>query len=360
MKKIIVSATNDLSTDQRISKVCTTLHNAGFEIVLIGRLLKNSLPLNRSYKTKRMKLLFNKGFLFYAEYNIRLFFFLLFSKKEILLSNDTDTLLANFFTSKLQSKKLIFDSHELFSEIPELIDRPFVKNFWLQIEKWIIPKLKNNYTVCKSISDYYQKEYNSEFKIIKNLPVKNFVKKSSFPFITNNKKIIFYQGSVNIGRGLELMLEIIEQLPNCIFVIAGVGDILDSLRQKVVIKKLEKQVYFLGQLPPKHLQSITPLANLGISLEEDLGLNYRFALPNKIFDYIQAKVPILVSDLPEMKQVIFKYNVGEVAINRNPTQLANQMKKMLTTDYSNKLQEAKEQLIWENQEEELVAIFKTT
>ena len=81
-----------------------------------------------------MSLLFNKGFLFYAEYNFRLFFLLLFSKKDILLSNDADTLLANFLASKLQNKKLVFDSHELFSEVPELVEKPFVKSFGIVLK----------------------------------------------------------------------------------------------------------------------------------------------------------------------------------------------------------------------------------
>ena len=114
MKRIIVSVTNDLVTDQRVSKTCSTLSEMGYDILLIGRRLKNSLPIQRNYTTKRIQLLFNKGYLFYAEYNIRLFLFLLFSKKDILFSNDLDTLPANYIIGKLQQRNLIFDSHELF------------------------------------------------------------------------------------------------------------------------------------------------------------------------------------------------------------------------------------------------------
>ena len=160
MKKIIVSVTNDLSTDQRVDKVCSTLQKEGYEIVLIGRKLKNSIPLKRSYNTKRIKLIFNKGFLFYAEFNFRLFFVLLFSKKDVLLSNDLDTLLPNYLVSILQKKKIIYDSHELFPEIPELVHKPFVKKCWTKLEAWILPKLKNTYTVCNSIADFYDKKYN--------------------------------------------------------------------------------------------------------------------------------------------------------------------------------------------------------
>ena len=172
MPRIIISATNDLSTDQRIKKICETLYALNFDIVLIGRKLSNSLPLNRKYRTIRMKLLFKKGVLFYAEYNIRLFFQLLFLKKDILLSNDLDTLLPNYLISKMFFKKLVYDSHELFTEVPELIERRGVQKVWLSIEKFIFPKLKNVYTVNNSIASYYSNKYTVSVGIVRNISVK--------------------------------------------------------------------------------------------------------------------------------------------------------------------------------------------
>ena len=293
MKKIIVSVTNDLSTDQRVDKVCATLQKEGYKVVLIGRKLKNSTPLHRSYTTKRIQLIFNKSFLFYAEFNFRLFFVLLFSKKDILLSNDLDTLLPNYLVGILQKKNIVYDSHELFPEIPELVDKPFVKKCWSTLETLILPKLKNTYTVCKSIADFYDKKYKTKFKTILNLPNKKELELGCFPFESEGKKIIIYQGAINIGRGLELIIDTMEFLDNCILVVIGNGDIYEDLSQKV---KDNIKIHFLGKIPPKELHKLTPLANLGLSIEDDLGLNYRFALPNKIFDYIQAEVPILVSD----------------------------------------------------------------
>ncbi len=355
MEKIIVSVTNDLTTDQRVAKVCTTLFNNGFNIVLVGRKLKNSVPIQREYPTKRMSLFFNKGFLFYAEYNFRLFFVLLFSKKHILLSNDLDTLLANYLVSKLQQKKLVYDSHELFPEVPELLHKPLVKKTWVALEKFILPKLKNCYTVCKSIADFYDEKYQTNFKIIKNYPYSKNIEKGLFPFNYNQKKIILYQGAINVGRGLALMIKTMQLLPNFTFVIAGKGDIDADL--KAFVKKLNcKNVKFLGSLTPKELQKITPHADLGISLEEDLGLNYRYALPNKIFDYIQAEVPILISNLPEMKKIVQKFGVGEIVSQRTPESMANQIKQLLEKDFSHQLKKAKKECIWE--EEKLIDIFK--
>ena len=135
MKRILISVTNDLTTDQRVEKACEVLSEIGYDVLLVGRKLKKSLPIQRNYKTIRFRLLFNVGFLFYAEFNIRLFIFLLFTKKDLLFSNDVDTLLPNYIISKLQNKKLVFDSHELFSEIPELVHKKRVKNVWLFLEK---------------------------------------------------------------------------------------------------------------------------------------------------------------------------------------------------------------------------------
>ena len=359
LKKIIVTVTNDLTSDQRVHKVCRTLHNAGYDVFLIGRKLSNSKPLNRSYRTKRISLLFNKGVLFYAEFNLRLFFVLLFYKKDVLLANDLDTLLPNYLISKLQIKKLVYDSHELFSEIPELVNKPFTKKVWRSLERRVLPNLKNTYTVSNSIADYYDKKYQTKFKVIRNLPLMiRTISKGNFSFDHKGEKIILYQGALNIGRGLELIINTMPFISNCILVIIGNGDIIKNLKSYVKNINLVKKVRFLESLTPNELQKITPLANIGISIEEDLGLNYRFSLPNKIFDYINAEVPILVSNLPEMRKIIDTHKVGEIVKDRSPQKLALQIKELLKKDYSEELKKAKKELIWENQEEELLAIFR--
>ena len=368
MQKIIISVTNDLTTDQRVDKVCNSLINIGFDVLLIGRKLPNSLPLQLNYKTHRIKLFFNKGFLFYAEYNIRLFFYILFKKKEILLSNDLDTLLANYLISKIQNKKLVYDSHELFTEVPELVNRPKTQKIWRKLEKNILPKLKNTYTVCQSIADYYNKKYKTDFKVVRNIPVfSNIQHKEVINHALQPKtkdqipKIIIYQGALNKGRGIELMIKTMQYLDNCKFVIVGDGDISEELKTLVKYENLINEIEFLGKKTPSELKKITPQADLGISIEEDLGLNYHFALPNKIFDYIHANIPVLGSDLPEMKQIVSDYQVGEIIQNRNPEKLARQIQNILNkeSDFWNKnLKKATLDLQWQKEEKQLKLIFK--
>lgn len=356
MKRIVISVTNDLVTDQRVAKVCDSLQEFGFDILLIGRKLSNSFPVNKSYKIHRIKLLFNKGFLFYAEYNLRLFFKLLFTKKDLLLSNDLDTLLPNYLISKLQHKYLVYDSHELFTEVPELINRPRIQKVWLKIEKTILPKLKTSYTVCQSIADYYNSKYQTNFKVIKNLPIEsvNLKKKNS----NSKEKIIIYQGALNLGRGVELMIKTMQYLENYKFIIAGEGDISSELKLLVKNLDLYDKVVFLGRKKPTELKEITLNTDLGISFEEDLGLNYRFALPNKIFDYINAQIPILVSNLPEMKRIVEDYNVGEILLEREPTIVAKQIQKMLNSNFNESLNLAKKELNWQSEKDKLFKIFQ--
>ncbi len=361
MKRILVSVTNDLTTDQRVHKACITLTQMGFDVLVIGRKLKNSQNLNRTYKTFRFKLLFKKGFLFYAEYNLRLFFKLLFLKKDILLSNDLDTLLPNFLISKIFKLKLVYDSHELFTEVPELINRLFVQKFWLTIEKNILPKIKNCYTVSNSIANYYNLKYKTNFITIRNLPIAtNKILKDELPFDIKNNKIILYQGAINKARGLELMITTMQFIENSIFVIIGNGDIEKELLQQIKVLNLKEKVKLIPKQSPNELQKITPLADLGISFEEDFGLSYKFALPNKLFDYIQAEVPVLVSDLPEMKNIIQQFSVGEIIQDRYPEKLAIQISTMLQKGkefYNSNLETAKKTLTWENESEHLKKFY---
>ncbi len=360
-KKIIVSVTNDLVTDNRVHKVCETLRKNDYNILLVGRKLKSNFKIKRKYKTKRLKLIFKKSALFYIEYNIRLFLFLLFKKADAYLSNDLDTLLANFLASKIKRKKLIYDSHELFTEVPELINRKKIQKIWLFIEKKTYPKIKYSYTVCNSIANYYKKKYGIEMQVVKNVPICN-PKKIQKPY--NEKKIIIYQGAININRGLEETIEAMKYLENTEFWIIGTGDIFDKINILVEKMNLTSKVKILGRKKTEELPKYTLKADLGISLEKNKGLNYYFALPNKIFDYIQSETPVLCSDLPEMKKIIENYKIGEVLISHKPEKIANQIKKILKDynkiqEWRKNLKEAKKILCWKNEENKIIQIFNS-
>src|SRR5690242_2879943 len=146
-KRVIVSAISDLSTDQRVHKVCLFLISKDAEVLLIGRRLGKEIRLNRPYSTKSIRCYFKSGALKYLEFNAKLFLKLLFAKADILLSNDLDTLVPNFVISNIRGKNLVYDSHEYFTGIAELANSNFKRKIWAKIERAILPKLKTAYTV---------------------------------------------------------------------------------------------------------------------------------------------------------------------------------------------------------------------
>ena len=369
MKKAIVSVINDLSTDQRVHKVCSTLEKLGFDVTLVGRKQRTSLPLSdRSYKTKRMFLFFEKGLFFYAEFQFRLFLYLLFHKAAVLVSNDLDTLWPNYKISKLKSTHLVYDTHELFCEVPELQNNPNKKSIWKNIERKIFSKLKYVFTVNDSIAKIYSEEYNVDVKVVRNIPllsnqatIENVSKEQLG--IPTNKKIIVLQGAgINIDRGGEEAVQAMQYVENAILLIIGSGDVMDVLKKMVVDLKLDNKVKFIGKVPFQKLLQYTRHADLGLTLDKETNINYKYSLPNKLFDYIHAGVPVLSSGLIEIKKIINEYAIGDCITSHEPKHIAEKMNAILLDE--NKLQLwkkntkiASEKLNWENEEKQLIEVY---
>lgn len=367
-QRAIVSVTNDLYTDQRVHKICLFLENQGYSVLLVGRKLKTSLELpTRTYKTKRMRLLFEKGAKFYIEYNIRLFFFLLFRRSNILVSNDLDTLLANYAASKFKPlSKLVYDSHEYFTEVPELVNRKKIQQIWVAIESWIFPKLKSIYTVNNSISNLYTEKYKKEVKVVRNsspLWKPNNLQSKKELGIPENKKIIILQGAgINIDRGAEEAVNAMRFLNDVLLLIVGDGDVVSQLKQTVQEDKLEDKVLFFGKKPYSEMMNYTFHADLGLTLDKPTNLNYRYSLPNKVFDYIHAGTPILATDLIEISTIIHQYNIGKIVTDLSPENLARDIQDVLSNE--TRLAELKENCLkakeienWENETLILAKIY---
>ncbi|MGC3976809.1 MAG: glycosyltransferase family 4 protein [Paludibacteraceae bacterium] len=354
-QKIIISVSSDLATDQRVQKVAKSLHQNGFDVLLLGRHLKDSSPVSFPYAYKRFHLFFNRSFLFYAELNLRLFFFLLFNKSDILLSNDTDTLPANYIVSVLKKKKLVFDAHELFPEVPELVHRKFVKNCWIKIEDFIFPKLKYSYTVCQSIADYYHNKYGLQMEVIRNVPYLQPHKNQD----TKESKILIYQGALNIGRGLEWIINAMPYVENAQLIIVGDGDIKNELLRLVKHLQLADKVHFIGKTLPDKLKEYTVNADLGLCLLENRGLSYYYSLPNRIFDYIHAGIPVLATDFPEIRNIVDTYKTGILINHYEPEYLAKIINKILSEGFeTTHFRSLAQEFSWENEEKKLLKKIK--
>ena len=363
MKKIILTVTNDLVTDNRVHKIASTLSAEGADVTLIGRKLAKSPGLSkRPYHTARFKLLFNRGMLFYAEYNFRLFFYLLFSRAHILVANDLDTLLANFLVAGITGKQLFYDSHEYFTEVPELVNRKVKRNIWLLLEKMILPRIKYAYTVSEPIAETYRKRYGVEMAVIRNTPAYLDIKQNDTG--RSKTRIILYQGSLNLGRGLEHVIDAMQHLGDQYHLrIIGSGDIEAKLQERVRDLNVGHKVSFLGRIPFQKLKYETIKADLGIALEENIGLNYYYALPNKLFDYIQAHVPVIVSPFPEMQKIVNEYQIGTVYDHKDPQSLARKIEEIFSLGkryqkWKENTNKASKELCWEKESQKLLRLYK--
>lgn len=326
MKTITVSVISDLTSDQRVIRICTTLSQMGFNVKVIARSYSNSLALEQyPFAASRIKCFFRKGFLQYAEFNTRLFITLAFAKTDYYLANDLDTLLPNYLWSKMKNKKIFYDTHEYFTGVPELKNSHTKRKIWKKIEDYIFPKLKTVYTVNNAVKNKYVAEYGNEIAVVRNVPKQLVATKMEMPAKWIGKKILLMQGAgINEGRGgMELLLAM-QYLPeefHLLFI--GSGTLWNTIVQKRIELRLDNRVEMIAKLPPSELQKITPLAHLGFSLDSFEDLNCLYNLPNKIFDYMQVGVPVIATAIPEVKAIIEQYKYGICITDASPKNLAD-------------------------------------
>jgi glycosyltransferase involved in cell wall biosynthesis len=358
LKHIIFSVTNDLTFDQRMHRICNSLAINGYKVTLVGRKLKPSRPLVKcTYHQKRLYCFFSKGFLFYAEYNIRLFFFLLIYKFDAVCAIDLDTILPCLAISKLKNKKRIYDAHELFTELKEVRTRYRVHFIWSIIERFAVPKFMHCYTVGHGLANEFKKRYKIIFEVIRNVPILKPLQKGN----TKNK-IILYQGAVNEGRGFEQLIPAMKHIEYKLL-ICGNGNFMSQLKSLIEKNQVEDKVELKGMLPPDEIWDISQQCFLGINLVEREGLNQYLSLANKFFDYINAGIPQISMNYPEYQYINNRYEVavllddlqGEVIVRCINNIMNNERK---WQQLHNNCLQAREVLNWQQEEKKLLAFYE--
>jgi glycosyltransferase involved in cell wall biosynthesis len=341
-----------------MQRICSTLADAGYDVTLIGRKLKTSLPLsNKNYKQHRLGCWFNKGKLFYSEFNIRLFFFLLFKKADCICAIDLDTILPCYYISRLKGIKRVYDAHEYFSQLDEVVSRPHIYRFWHRIEKRMIPMFKNGYTVCESLAEEFKKNYGANYKVIRNIPFLNISTEPIVPV-----RVILYQGAVNKGRGLEKLVLAMKDIDSLLWV-CGNGNFMDEMKATVEENKLHNKVIFFGMLEPAELKKKTAQCYIAINPFERAGLNQYLSLSNKFFDYIHAGLPQVTMNYPEYKRINDQYKVAELIEDLEPFTISKAINKLLDNkDIYLQLKQncelARKELIWQKEKEKLIGFYK--
>lgn len=357
-KRLIFAVTNDLVYDQRMIRICTSLATAGHDVLLVGRRYKNASPLiHRPFRQKRLFCFFRKGKGFYLEYNLRLFFFLLFQKAHLLCAIDLDTSLPVWTVAVLKGSKKVYDAHELFCEMKEVVSRPAIYKIWKWIERKTVPRFPLGYTVNEPIRDLLQKEYGVHYEVIRNVPLLQEDKSQD-----QGQPFILYQGAVNQGRSFETLIPAFQRidLPLHIY---GDGNYLAQAKAMVKQLGLEEKVIFKGKLPPGELRKITGSAILGITLFENKGLSNYYSLANRFFDYMHACIPQLCVDYPAYREINHQFEVALLIRDLSPKAIAQSINRLLHDPQHmqrmrNHCQEARKVFNWQAEEKKLLQFYQ--
>jgi glycosyltransferase involved in cell wall biosynthesis len=358
MKRLVFTVTNDLSYDQRMIRICTSLAVAGYHVTLVGRKQKKSIPLHpASFHQKRLSCFFEKGKAFYIEYNIRLFFFLLFKKVNLICAIDLDTILPCYFISKLKKTKRVYDAHELFCEMKEIVTRLTIYRIWKRIERFTVPKFQYGYTVNQLICDEFKKMYGNNYEVIRSVPV---LKPFTIP--EKDEKYILYQGAVNEGRSFETIIPAFKEI-NARLLIAGDGNFMKQAVQLVKENQLAEKIIFLGKLTPEELFHCTAKAWIGLTIFENNGLSNYYSLANRFFDYIHACVPQLCVEYPAYVDLNKKFSIAVLIRDLDSDNIAKNLNRMLNDEslyyeLQKNCTKAREELNWQQEENKLLGFYQ--
>lgn len=361
--QITLLVSNDIQFDQRMIRIATSLQKEGYHIILVGRQKKTKTIPTYSFKTHLLSCYFSNGVLFYLEFNLRLFIYLCSRKRDVIYAVDFDTLPATFLYHMIYAKPFVFDSHELFTEVPELQNHKIKKWIWEMVGKTIIPSATFSITVSESLAHYLSLKYGVKFVTIRNLPFKKSIGSIDIAQRKINKWI-YYQGMLHRGRGIDFLIKSMVALPTWTLILVGDGDTSGELKTLSKELGLEKQVIFKGMIQPEDLNDIAKNAWIGINLLENNSLSYYYSLANKTFDYFQARLPAIHIDFPEYRLLasenesiclLDKMETADfVAIIKNIWENETQYKNMVLA-----AEQVAENYVWENEEIKLIAQFGT-
>jgi glycosyltransferase involved in cell wall biosynthesis len=306
MKRIVLTVTNDLVYDQRMQRISTTLANAGYEVLLVGRHLPHSRPVEvRPYDQVRLHCKFQNGPAFYAEYNWKLYRFLMKEKFDAVCAVDLDTVIPCFRAGKRKKAHCLYDAHELFTEMKEVRSRPVVHRIWSRVERFAFENMDAGFTVSEGLSQIFKDRYGREMIVVRNMPVKrNYMQAAPV-----GDPYLLYQGAVNEGRGFEWLIPAMRRV-DARMVVCGDGNFMTQLNELIQREGVTDKISLPGMRPPDELPALAAGALFGINLTEPEGLNQLHCLPNKFFDYVMAGIPQLTNNYPEYKKLNAQYEVA--------------------------------------------------
>ena len=257
----------------------------------------------------------------------------------------------------------IFDCREIYSKLTSLVEKPIKQLFWSLYERKYYKNVDKVLVTADMDREFLNFRYgHKDIELIFNFPIiqtetciTNLREKFKIP---EKDKIFLYQGAIQIGRGIEEMINLLNHFNDCVACIVGDGEYKSEIINLVQKMNLTDRVFFTGNIPYTELISLSRQANIGFSLIQPLSESYKQALPNKVFEYGLAGIPTIGSDSPEMKNYINKFKLGIAVSPNNKKDHIDAVKKLLKWDDSKRLiRTVKDNLTWESQESKFMKLF---
>ncbi|WEK34370.1 MAG: glycosyltransferase family 4 protein [Candidatus Pseudobacter hemicellulosilyticus] len=358
MKHLVFTVTNDLSYDQRMIRICSSLANAGYRVTLVGCRQRHSLPLEqRSFRQRRLHCFFRKGKLWYAEYNFRLFWYLLFIRMNLICAIDLDTIFPCYWVSRLKRIPRVYDAHELFCEMKEVATRPAIHRAWKWVEHHTVPYFLQGYTVNELIAMEFRRMYGVKYEVVRNVPIARPLEIPAKP-----EKFILYQGAVNEGRCFETLIPAMKQV-DARLIVCGDGNFMEQALDLVRTHHLEEKIIFEGRILPEALRAYTEKAWVGITLCDREGLSIYYSLANRFFDYLQCGVPQLCVDFPVYRELNNQYQIAVLIDDLGADSIARELNNLLNDEQLYGLLQqncltAREIFTWQEEEKKLIAFYR--
>ena len=319
--RIAVLVSNDLAFDQRVRKTCASLQKAGYEPVLIGRRMRRSdaPSIDRPYVTRRMWLPVVSGPGFYLGLQYGLWQQLKRCHAEggltAIWSNDLDTLWPAIRGGKRWGVKVAYDSHEWFTEAEGLKGQPLRKRIWERWEQRCFRHLGCMLTVNESIAEAYRLK-GPAVEVVPNVPERQDPPKPmsreelGWP---EDKTLLLIQGAfMDQDRGALDAVRALVHLPDVHLALIGAGPEWEAAPKVASELGVQDQLHLHERLPFDVLRRCTAAADIGLSLDRPTVDNFRFSLPNKLFDYVHAGLPVVCSNLPVAGRFVEEEAVGVV------------------------------------------------
>ncbi len=374
MKKVANIVFNAFTNDSRVIKESTSLANNNYHVEVIAHLDKNLVQTQKqnnfivkrfSYldrtitKSKISKL---KAYLIYVKESVEYC-----REFDILHCNDLNALPIGYIIKKFYNKnvKIVYDAHEFETEIGGL--HGIQKTITKKVENFLIKYADAVICVSDAIANEYVKLYSipKPALVLNTPPFQNIDKKDIFREafdIRKEQTIFLYQGGLSGGRGIEILLEVFKEFSaeknNTVIVFMGYGTLEELIKSNA---KKYSNIYFHKAVTPEVLLNYTSSADFGISTIEDSCLSYRYCLPNKMFEYLMADIPVIVSNLYEMKRLVESNNIGVVAEENTSDGLKDAIQKATKLDKNDlhiNIQKVKDVYNWGNQEKILLKLYK--